>query len=57
MSIPTPKDRSDYRCMRTRALMDTVRYALPGQTDWQELAIALAERLHSKELRWQEQVD
>ncbi len=41
------KDRDSYRCMRSSNLIEEVKYALPG-TDWQELAIALSERLESK---------
>jgi len=38
------KDRDYYRCMSERELREAVRYGL-ADTDWQELAIALAERL------------
>jgi hypothetical protein len=37
------KDRNDYRSMDTRQLQEETRYAV--SLDWQELAIALAERL------------
>lgn len=37
------KDRNDYRTMSTSELQEEVRYAV--SPDWQELAIALAERL------------
>jgi hypothetical protein len=37
------KDRNDYRSMDTRQLQEETRYAV--SPDWQELAIALAERL------------
>jgi hypothetical protein len=38
-----PKNRNDYRTMHTSQLQEEVRYAI--NPDWQELAIALAERL------------
>lgn len=37
------KDRNDYRCMYTKQLQEEVCYGI--NVDWQELAIALAERL------------
>lgn len=37
------RDRNDYRSMDTRQLQEEIRYAV--SPDWQELAIALAERL------------
>lgn len=41
------KDRSDYRAMSTRELIDEVKYAIGPQ--WKELATALAERLEKKQ--------
>ena len=46
--IPT-QDRDYYHSLPTTQLIETVRYAIPAQTNWQELAIALAERLATKE--------
>jgi hypothetical protein len=37
------KNRNDYRSMDTKQLQDEVRYAI--NVDWQELAIALSERV------------
>jgi hypothetical protein len=37
------KDRNDYRCMSTKQLCEQARYAV--NPNWQELAIALTERL------------
>jgi len=37
------KDRDHYRCQTTTALQEEVRYGV--NVDWQELAIALAERV------------
>lgn len=40
------KDRNDYRSMSTADLCEQVRYAI--NPNWEELAIALAERLAAK---------
>lgn len=37
------KDRNDYRCMETKELHEEVQRGI--NVDWQELAIALAERV------------
>lgn len=41
------KDRNDYRSMSTADLCEQVRYAI--NPNWEELAIALAERLAAKQ--------
>ena len=38
-------DRDYYRALEDRELLDAVRYAIPTQINWEELAIVLAERL------------
>jgi len=43
------KSRDDYRCMTTGQLQEELRYVV--SPDWQELAIALAERLKDREGR------
>jgi hypothetical protein len=40
------KDRNDYRSMSTAELCEETRYAV--SPNWEELAIALAERLQTK---------
>ena len=42
------KDRDYYRALPTRELLEEVKFAIVEKVDWQELAIALAERLHNK---------
>jgi hypothetical protein len=44
--VTLTKDRDYYRCMSTVRLIEETRYAI--DPDWQELAIALAERLEEK---------
>jgi hypothetical protein len=46
------KDRNDYRSMDTAALCEETRYA--RNPNWEELAIALAERLEQKQRRLQD---
>lgn len=46
--IPT-QDRDYYHSLPTAQLVEAVRYAVPSQTNWHELAIALAERLVTKQ--------
>lgn len=46
--IPT-QDRDYYHSLPTAQLVEAVRYAVQSQTNWQELAIALAERLVTKQ--------
>lgn len=41
------KDRSDYRAMGNRELIEEAKQAI--RPNWQELAIALAERLEKEE--------
>ena len=41
-------DRDYYRCISTKELVETVKYADQADTNWYELAIALAERLDTK---------
>ena len=43
------KDRTDYRAMSTSDLIQEVHYGL--NTNWQELAIALSERLEDHHMR------
>ena len=44
--IPPTKDRSYYNMMDDEELVHFVRYPQLDRTDWRELAIVLAERLH-----------
>lgn len=48
--MPFVKQRDDYRCMSTSELIEEVRRA--HNPDWQELAIALAERLDAATGGW-----
>ena len=41
------KDRNDYRSMDSKQLCEETRYAV--SPNWEELAIALAERLQTKQ--------
>lgn len=41
------RDRSHYRAMSTRELIEETKYAVGPQ--WKELAVALAERLEDKQ--------
>lgn len=43
------RDRNDYRAMPTTELIEETRYAT--NPNWQELAIALAERLDEHQLK------
>ena len=49
--IPPTKDRSYYNMLDDEELLHFVRYPQPDRTDWQELAIVLAERLKKEKLR------
>ena len=42
----TPNDRSYYRALGTRGLLEAANYDI--NPDWKELAIALRERLQTK---------
>ena len=48
------KDRDYYRALPTRELLEEVKFAIVEKVDWQELAIALAERLHKKNYELQD---
>lgn len=45
ITIPPTQDRDHYRAMTTRELLTAYKELIPSRTNWQELAIALAERL------------
>ena len=48
------KDRDYYRALPTHELLDEVKFAIIEKVDWQELAIALAERLRKKNFELQD---
>lgn len=45
-TIPPTQDRDYYRSMSTKELLDAVRYAIPDRINWQEMCVALSERLY-----------
>ena len=46
--IPPTKDRSYFRMMDNEELLHFVRYPQPDRTDWEEVALVLAERLKAE---------
>lgn len=54
-TIPPTQDRDYYRGLEDRELIDAVRYAIRDRINWEELAIALAERLERTSRRLEDQ--
>jgi hypothetical protein len=52
-TISRSKDRSDYRTLETKELLEEARTGV--RVNWQELAVVLCERLYDKE--WERRGD